>query len=125
MTEWSVTEPVKLTPAGPVTRLQVRIVNGAVNVVGTDESSVRVEISEIEGPPLIVSQDGSTLTVSYEDLHHQPDAAQTRVTEQIATVERGRIQAAIETCFAETRRQKSKMMAWNVLTAKICYSPER
>ncbi|MFB6840504.1 DUF4097 domain-containing protein [Streptomyces sp. NPDC056361] len=68
MTEWSVTEPVKLAPAGPVTRLQVRIVNGAVNVVGTDESSVRVEISEIEGPPLIVSQDGSTLTVSYEDL---------------------------------------------------------
>ncbi|MEX0173348.1 DUF4097 family beta strand repeat-containing protein [Streptomyces sp. LMG1-1-1.1] len=68
MTEWSVTEPVKLAPAGPVTRLQVRIVNGAVNVVGTDEDSVRVEISEIEGPPLIVSQDGSTLTVSYEDL---------------------------------------------------------
>ncbi|KOG06924.1 MULTISPECIES: DUF4097 family beta strand repeat-containing protein [Streptomyces] len=69
MTEWSVTEPTKLAPADPVTRLQVRIVNGAVNVVGTDESSVRVEVSEIEGPPLIVSQDGSTLTVSYEDLH--------------------------------------------------------
>ncbi|MFJ5834237.1 DUF4097 family beta strand repeat-containing protein [Streptomyces sp. NPDC093089] len=68
MTQWSVTEPVKLAPAGPVARLQVRIVNGAVNVVGTDESSVRVEISEIDGPPLIVSQDGSTLTVSYEDL---------------------------------------------------------
>ncbi|MFJ8663960.1 DUF4097 family beta strand repeat-containing protein [Streptomyces sp. NPDC093795] len=68
MTEWSVTEPTKLAPADPVTRLQVRIVNGTVNVVGTDESSARVEISEIEGPPLIVSQDGSTLTVSYEDL---------------------------------------------------------
>lgn len=49
-------------------RVQVRIVNGAVNVVGTDESSARVEVSEIDGPPLIVSQDGSTLTVSYEDL---------------------------------------------------------
>lgn len=69
MTEWSVTEPTKLAPADPVTRLQVRIVNGTVNVVGTDESSARVEISEIEGPPLIVSQDGSTLTVTYEDLH--------------------------------------------------------
>ncbi|WP_406062088.1 DUF4097 family beta strand repeat-containing protein [Streptomyces sp. NBC_01077] len=68
MTEWSVTEPTKLTPADPVTRLQVRIVNGTVNVVGTDESSARVEISEIEGPPLLVSQDGSTLTVGYEDL---------------------------------------------------------
>ncbi|MFD0152321.1 DUF4097 family beta strand repeat-containing protein [Streptomyces sp. NPDC055721] len=69
MTEWSVTEPTKLAPADPVTRLQVRIVNGTVNVVGTDESSARVEISEIEGPPLIVSQEGSTLTVTYEDLH--------------------------------------------------------
>ncbi|MFE0649662.1 DUF4097 domain-containing protein [Streptomyces sp. NPDC059534] len=69
MTEWSVTEPTKIAPADPVTRLQVRIVNGAVNVVGTDEGATRVEISEIEGPPLIVSQDGSTLTVSYEDLH--------------------------------------------------------
>ncbi|MER7622701.1 DUF4097 family beta strand repeat-containing protein [Streptomyces sp. NPDC126503] len=69
MTEWSVTEPTKLTPAGPVTRLQVRVVNGAVNVVGTEEATARVEVSEIEGPPLIVSQEGSTLTVSYEDLH--------------------------------------------------------
>ncbi|MFD8208352.1 DUF4097 domain-containing protein [Streptomyces sp. NPDC059695] len=68
MTEWSVTEPTKLAPADPVTLLQVRIVNGTVNVVGTDESSARVEISEIEGPPLIVTQDGSTLTVTYEDL---------------------------------------------------------
>ncbi|MEU7071468.1 DUF4097 family beta strand repeat-containing protein [Streptomyces narbonensis] len=69
MTEWSVTEPTKLAPADPVTRLQVRIVSGTVNVVGTEESSARVEISEIQGPPLIVTQDGSTLTVTYEDLH--------------------------------------------------------
>ncbi|MEU3395237.1 DUF4097 family beta strand repeat-containing protein [Streptomyces filamentosus] len=69
MTEWSVTEPVKLAPAGPVTRLRIRVVGGAVNVVGTDESTARVEVSEIEGPPLIVTQEGSTLTVTYEDLH--------------------------------------------------------
>ncbi|MFJ5938037.1 DUF4097 family beta strand repeat-containing protein [Streptomyces sp. NPDC093071] len=68
MTEWSVTEPTKLAPADPVTRLRIRVVNGTVNVVGTDESSARVEISEIDGPPLVVSQDGSTLTVGYEDL---------------------------------------------------------
>ncbi|MFC7974814.1 DUF4097 domain-containing protein [Streptomyces cinereoruber] len=68
MTEWSVTEPTKLAPADPVTRLRIRIVNGAVNVVGTDEDSARVEISEVDGPPLHVSQDGSTLTVGYEDL---------------------------------------------------------
>ncbi|MGW0468750.1 DUF4097 family beta strand repeat-containing protein [Streptomyces sp. NPDC003027] len=69
MTEWSVAEPRKLTLTDPVSRLQVRIVNGAVNVVGTDEATVRLEVSEIEGPPLIVTQDGSTLTVTYEDLH--------------------------------------------------------
>ncbi len=69
MTEWSVTEPVKLAPADPVTRLRVRVVGGVVNVVGTEESTARLEISEIEGPPLIVTQEGSTLTVTYEDLH--------------------------------------------------------
>ncbi|MFF2569605.1 DUF4097 domain-containing protein [Streptomyces sp. NPDC058084] len=69
MTEWSVTEPRKIPLTGSVTRLKVRVVNGTVNVVGTDESSARLEISEIEGPPLVVSQEGSTLTVSYEDLH--------------------------------------------------------
>ncbi|MET7620826.1 DUF4097 family beta strand repeat-containing protein [Streptomyces sp. NPDC005408] len=65
---WEVAEPKKLTFDGPVTALNVRIVNGTVNVVGTDEGSARLEISAIEGPPLIVTQNGSTLTVAYEDL---------------------------------------------------------
>ncbi|MEU0599818.1 DUF4097 family beta strand repeat-containing protein [Streptomyces sp. NPDC006393] len=68
MSEWSVGEPRKLTFDKPVTQLNVRIVNGAVNVVGTDESSARLEVSEIEGPPLVVTQQGGTLTVAYEDL---------------------------------------------------------
>ncbi|MEV6958734.1 DUF4097 family beta strand repeat-containing protein [Streptomyces sp. NPDC051207] len=68
MSEWSVTEPEKITFDDPVRELQVRIVNGTVNVVGTDESSARLEVSEIEGPPLIVTQQGGTLTVAYEDL---------------------------------------------------------
>ncbi|MGW3204680.1 DUF4097 family beta strand repeat-containing protein [Streptomyces sp. NPDC001135] len=68
MPEWSVTEPQKLTFEGRVSDLQVRVVNGTVNVVGTDESSARLEISEIEGPPLVVTQQGDTLTVAYEDL---------------------------------------------------------
>lgn len=65
---WEVAEPKKLTFDEPVTALSVRIVNGTVNVVGTDEGSARLEIAEIEGPPLIVTQRGSTLTVAYEDL---------------------------------------------------------
>ncbi|WP_327326025.1 hypothetical protein OG735_28735 [Streptomyces sp. NBC_01210] len=68
MSEWSVAEPKKLTFDDPVTALNVRIVNGTVNVVGTEEGSARLEISQVEGPPLIVTQQGSTLTVAYEDL---------------------------------------------------------
>ncbi|MQY34795.1 hypothetical protein SRB17_27650 [Streptomyces sp. RB17] len=68
MPEWSVDEPQKLTFDSRVSDLQVRIVNGTVNVVGTDEGSARLEISEIEGPPLVVTQQGDTLTVAYEDL---------------------------------------------------------
>ncbi|MFE4860122.1 DUF4097 domain-containing protein [Streptomyces sp. NPDC056670] len=68
---WAVPDSRKLTfdaTDGPVTKVQVRIVNGTVNVVGTEESSARLEISGVEGPPLIVTRDGSTLTVAYDDL---------------------------------------------------------
>lgn len=66
--EWSVKEPGKLTFDEPVTGLHVRIVNGTVNVVGTDEGSARLEVSEIDGPPLVVTQEDGVLTVAYEDL---------------------------------------------------------
>ncbi|MFJ3232723.1 DUF4097 family beta strand repeat-containing protein [Streptomyces sp. NPDC086787] len=68
MSEWSVVEPTKLAFDTPVTELNVRIVNGTVNVVATDEGSARLEVSDIEGPPLVVTQQGGTLTVAYEDL---------------------------------------------------------
>ncbi|MFH8464733.1 DUF4097 family beta strand repeat-containing protein [Streptomyces sp. NPDC017991] len=68
MSEWSVAEPRKLTFDEPVTALHVRIANGTVNVVGIDEGPARLEVSSIEGPPLIVTQENGTLTVAYEDL---------------------------------------------------------
>jgi Putative adhesin len=68
MTEWTIAEPQKLSFDGTVSNLNVRIVGGTVNVVGTDEGSARIEVSEIDGPPLVVTRKGSTLTVSYEDL---------------------------------------------------------
>ncbi|MEU8982118.1 DUF4097 family beta strand repeat-containing protein [Streptomyces sp. NPDC048309] len=68
MSEWSVAEPRKLTFDDPVTTLHVRVVNGTVNVVGTDEGSARLEVSALEGPPLQVTQEDGTLTVAYEDL---------------------------------------------------------
>ncbi|MFI5769320.1 DUF4097 family beta strand repeat-containing protein [Streptomyces sp. NPDC051658] len=68
---WAIAEPQKLTFDDPVTSLSVRIVGGAVNVVGTEEPTARLEISGIEGPPLIVTQEDGTLTVAYEDLPWQ------------------------------------------------------
>ncbi|MFF0450513.1 DUF4097 domain-containing protein [Streptomyces sp. NPDC004609] len=65
---WEVSEPRKLTFDAPVTALSVRIVNGTVNVVGTDEDSARLEVARIDGPPLIVTREGSNLAVAYEDL---------------------------------------------------------
>ncbi|MBT3153411.1 DUF4097 family beta strand repeat protein [Streptomyces sp. CHD11] len=68
MPESSVAEPTTLTFDAPVTDLHVRIVNGTVNVVGTDKASARLEVSEIDGPPLTVTQKDGTLTVAYDDL---------------------------------------------------------
>ncbi|CAM5680989.1 DUF4097 family beta strand repeat-containing protein [Streptomyces aurantiogriseus] len=68
MSEWSVAEPSKLSFDEPVSDLHVRIVAGTVNVVGTDEGSARLEVSRIEGPPLVVTHRDGTLTVAYEDL---------------------------------------------------------
>ncbi|MET9591422.1 DUF4097 family beta strand repeat-containing protein [Streptomyces sp. NPDC006516] len=68
---WTVAEPRKLTFDDPVTALHVRIVDGAVNVVGTDDTTARLEVSDIDGPPLVVTQEGGTLTVTYPDLPWQ------------------------------------------------------
>lgn len=74
---WEVSEPKKLTFDDPVTALSVRIVNGTVNIVGTDErvlaeqGGARLEISDIQGPPLIVTRTGTTLTIAYKDLPWQ------------------------------------------------------
>ncbi|MFG2990002.1 DUF4097 domain-containing protein [Streptomyces sp. NPDC048257] len=63
-----VAEPQKITFDEPVTELRVRIVSGTVNVVAAEEGPARLEVTEVDGPPLYVVQDGGTLTVSYEDL---------------------------------------------------------
>ncbi|MFI5802272.1 DUF4097 family beta strand repeat-containing protein [Streptomyces sp. NPDC051561] len=72
MSEWSVTEPQKLNFDAPVTSLSVRVVNGTVNVVGTDGPldgpSARLEVTELDGPPLVVTHEDGKLTVTYEDL---------------------------------------------------------
>ncbi|MGW9300231.1 MULTISPECIES: hypothetical protein [Streptomyces] len=67
----TVAEPQKLTFDDPVTSLHVRVVGGTVNVVGTDEPGARLEVSAIEGPPLLVTHEDGRLTVAYEDLPWQ------------------------------------------------------
>ncbi|MDJ1138091.1 DUF4097 family beta strand repeat-containing protein [Streptomyces iconiensis] len=65
---WQISEPRQIDFEDPVTELHVRIVNGTVNVVGTDEPHTRVEIGEVHGPPLSVRREGERLVVAYEDL---------------------------------------------------------
>ncbi|GHB47873.1 hypothetical protein GCM10010347_17060 [Streptomyces cirratus] len=65
---WSVAEPQKLTFEQQVTELRVRVVGGTVNVVAADDGPARLEVAEVNGPPLHVVQEGGILTVSYEDL---------------------------------------------------------
>ncbi|MFE2306584.1 DUF4097 domain-containing protein [Streptomyces sp. NPDC059411] len=65
---WSVAEPQKLTFEEPVAEVRVRMVGGTVNVVAADEGPARLEVAEVDGPPLHVVQEGGVLTISYEDL---------------------------------------------------------
>ncbi|MCJ1678097.1 DUF4097 domain-containing protein [Streptomyces sp. APSN-46.1] len=67
-TTWSIAEPRKLTFDEPVTELHVRLVGGTVNVVAAEDGPARLEVAEIDGPPLHVVREGGTLTISYEDL---------------------------------------------------------
>ncbi|MGY0058538.1 DUF4097 family beta strand repeat-containing protein [Streptomyces sp. LZ34] len=66
--KWSLTEPQKLTFDDPVSTLQVRVVGGTVNVVGTDTGPARLELAEIDGPPLTVTHEDGTLRVGYDDV---------------------------------------------------------
>ncbi|WP_327416261.1 DUF4097 family beta strand repeat-containing protein [Streptomyces sp. NBC_01233] len=65
---WHIAEPQKVAFEAPVTELRVRVVSGTVNVVAAEEGPARLEVTEVDGPPLYVVQDGDILTVSYEDV---------------------------------------------------------
>lgn len=69
---WEIAEPQTLDFGEPVDELHVRIVSGAVNVVGAGRPAAgcvaRVEIGELHGPPLTVRRQGGRLVVAYDDL---------------------------------------------------------
>jgi Putative adhesin len=64
MATWMLEEPDKLA-FDRVERVLVRLVEGAVSVVGSDDQPV-LEVSELAGAPLRVRHEGGALTVDYE-----------------------------------------------------------
>ncbi|HEV3496007.1 MAG TPA: hypothetical protein VHA34_06650, partial [Actinomycetes bacterium] len=66
MASWRIDEPGKLElDQGPVDRVRVRLIEGAVSVVGSDGRPT-LEVSELEGEPLRVRQEDGAVTVDYE-----------------------------------------------------------
>ncbi|WP_371479578.1 DUF4097 domain-containing protein [Kitasatospora sp. NBC_00315] len=67
MSQWTVSEPDRITIDEPVTALHVRIIDGTVNVVAA-EGPARLEVTELDGEPLHVTLEDGVLTVTYKDL---------------------------------------------------------
>ncbi|MFB7662956.1 DUF4097 domain-containing protein [Kitasatospora sp. NPDC056138] len=68
MSQWTVSEPQRIGFDGQqVDTLHVRTIGGAVNVVAT-EGPARLEVTELEGEPLLVTLEDGVLTVTYKDL---------------------------------------------------------
>jgi hypothetical protein len=70
VTEWRIDTPQSLDLTG-VRRLNVRLVAGSIDVVGSsegaEEGAASIEVSQLEGP-IVVTQEGDTLTVAHERL---------------------------------------------------------
>jgi hypothetical protein len=65
---WEITDSRTLD-LDAVDVLDVRIVNGTVNVVGTDDPTARIEVEVLHGPPLTVTRDeDGRVVVAYDDL---------------------------------------------------------
>ena len=66
MASWTIDEPGKLElDQGRVDRVRVRLIEGGMSVVGSDGPPA-LEVSQLEGEPLRVRQEGGTVTVDYE-----------------------------------------------------------
>ncbi|MEV6978290.1 DUF4097 family beta strand repeat-containing protein [Kitasatospora sp. NPDC093806] len=67
MSEWTVEGPDRITIEEAVRTLQVRTIDGTVNVVAA-EGPARLEVTELTGEPLYVTLVDGVLTVTYKDL---------------------------------------------------------
>jgi hypothetical protein len=66
MPRWTIDSPATLDFDG-VVALRVRVVGGSVAVLATAERP-RLDVTEVSGPPLLVTHEAGILTVSYEDM---------------------------------------------------------
>ncbi|MGW5670964.1 DUF4097 family beta strand repeat-containing protein [Micromonospora sp. NPDC003776] len=64
MPSWTVDSPQQLTLDGPVTRLDVRMISGRLNVVGT-EGPARVDVTRVSRRPVLVEHHDGRLTVRH------------------------------------------------------------
>ncbi|MGN9906494.1 DUF4097 family beta strand repeat-containing protein [Phytohabitans sp. LJ34] len=71
MPTWTVEAPQRLTFDEPVSRLDVHLVSGRLNVVGTD-GPARVEIADAGRKPIIVEEVGGRLSVRHERMFKWP-----------------------------------------------------
>ncbi|GAA1389248.1 hypothetical protein GCM10009639_16710 [Kitasatospora putterlickiae] len=67
MSQWTVEGPDRITIEETVRTLQVRTIDGTVNVVAA-EGPARLEVTELTGEPLHVTLVDGVLTVTYKDL---------------------------------------------------------
>ena len=66
MPRWTIDAPTTLDFDG-IVALRVRVVAGSVAVLATADRP-RLDVTEVSGPPLLVTHEAGILTVSYEDL---------------------------------------------------------
>ncbi|MQS13990.1 DUF4097 domain-containing protein [Streptomyces kaniharaensis] len=67
MNQWTVDGPDRITIDEAVRTLNVRIIDGTVNVVAAD-GPARLEVTELRGEPLHVTLVDGVLTVTYKDV---------------------------------------------------------
>lgn len=65
--KWAVTGP-KVIDLPAVTGVKVSLIGGRIDVIGTDEPTARVEVSEVTGRDLLIRIDGGALEIDHPQL---------------------------------------------------------
>ncbi|GHJ05737.1 hypothetical protein TPA0907_01040 [Micromonospora humidisoli] len=71
MASWKLDRPQRIAVEGPVTRLDVRLITGRLNVVGTD-GPARVDVTRVSSRPVIVEHRDGVLRIGHERPPRRP-----------------------------------------------------